>query len=84
MTVTVPLWLTIGAGLGGWHVSALWRTARGGDKLPGVAGVLRLPIVAAALVGAALAGDLLAASAGWIIGFVAAVVAVLARGDNSR
>ncbi len=83
MTITNPIWLTLGVVLGGLHAASLWLTTRRASALMGAIGLLRLLAVAAVLIGAAFAGGVLPAAVGWGIGFLAVAVIYFVRGKTS-
>lgn len=65
------------------HATMLWRTARRLTVWTPLWGLLRLAIVAAVLIVAAISGVILSAAAGWVIGF-ALLGAPLALRQTSR
>jgi len=77
-----PIWLAVGLIAGGLHAGSLWYAARHAQSLAAASGMLRLVLVAIVLVGAALAGGLLPACAGWGVGF-AAVAGIYLLGSRS-
>lgn len=74
MSAAALAWVAVGMAAGGAHAMALWRAAHrisaGGYGVVG----LRMVAVVTVLVGAAYAGGLLFAVAGWLIGLLAASV----------
>jgi hypothetical protein len=65
------MWLALGALVGAMHAGALWRSVAR-PLHAGWSAPLRLLLVAAVLVFAAIAGQLTAAAAGWATGLVVA------------
>lgn len=77
MSIRVILWIGIGFAAGVTQAVSLWRSSHA--RRPGWSVVWRLPVVAAALVSAALAQALPAAVIGWAAGLTAASIACLVR-----
>ena len=83
MTITNPIWLTVGLVLGGLHAASLWLATRRASVLMAATGLLRLLAVAAVLIGAAFAGGIVPASVGWGFGFLAVAVFYFVRGNKT-
>ena len=64
-------WFAAGLVAGLLHTTMLWRAAHRLTVWTPVLGMLRLGVVAAVLVVAALTGPILVAAAGWMVGFAA-------------
>lgn len=80
MTIANPIWLTLGVVLGGFHAAALWLATQRASGFMAATGLLRLVAVAAILIGAALAGGVVLACAGWGFGFLTVAVFYFVRG----
>lgn len=81
--MTTCLWLGAGLLTGFAHAMMLSRTARRHTAWGPVWSLLRLAVVAGVLIAAALSGEIFAAAAGWLIGFVAlATWFVMRRNDR--
>ena len=72
MSILLVVWISLGIAAGAAHAAGIWRTTHHS----GWSAVWRLPVVAAVLASAALAGALLPAAGGWASG-LAATSAVL-------
>ena len=83
MTIAGSIWLTIGVVLGGAHAASLWCAAARVSALLAAMGLLRLLVVAAILIGAAFAGGVVPACAGWALGFPIAGLFFWMRGKTS-
>lgn len=75
--MTTLIWFVVGLLAGGVHATALWRSAHGLSIWSPLIGLLRLGIVAASLVAAAISGAVLANAAGWAVGFAALALGLL-------
>jgi hypothetical protein len=64
------IWLAAGGLAGCLHAWLMWRGVQRPTAWAPVLGMLRLGVVAAVLVIAAMSGGILAAAAGWLIGLV--------------
>ena len=69
--LTTCAWFVTGLTAGLLHAGLLWRATHRLTAWTPVLGVLRLGVVTAVLVISALSGAILAAAAGWGLGFVA-------------
>lgn len=76
-------WIVAGAGTGVLHATMLQQATHRLSAWTPVMGMLRLGIVAAVLISAALAGGILAAAAGWFAGLLAASVRIVMRRTNT-
>ncbi len=79
ITIATPVWFAMGFLLGGLHVASLWLATRHRSALRATTGLLRLPVVAALLVVAALAGGAVPACVGWGGGFLAGSLVCVVR-----
>jgi hypothetical protein len=77
MSTRIILWTVIGIAAGVTHAASLWRSSHA--RIQGWSAVLRLPVVAAALVSAALVHTLLPAAVGWFAGLTLASIVYLLR-----
>ena len=78
MTWIHGVWIVVGVVLGGLHAHGIWQTARRGDAMTAMVGMVRLLVVGLALAGAAIFGGILPAAGGWAVGLLTGIVAVLA------
>lgn len=70
-------WILFGLALGVFHAAGIWRSARPRTATTALVGLARLLVVGLALAAAALFGGILAAAAGWAVGFFCVVAAVM-------
>lgn len=68
--MTTIAWFAAGLVVGLLHATMLWRATHRLTAWTPVLGMLRLGVVAAVLVAAALLGAILVAATGWLVGFV--------------
>lgn len=68
--MTTIVWFAAGLVAGILHATMLWRATHRLTAWTPVLGMLRLAVVAAVLLAAALSGTILVAAAGWVGGFV--------------
>jgi hypothetical protein len=79
MTLASPIWFTVGVVVGGLHAAWLWQAARRTSSMMAAVGMVRLLCIGSILVGAALAGSLLAVCMGWGVGFPVSTAFALRR-----
>ena len=75
-------WFAAGLSAGVLQATMLWRTARRLTSWTPALGVLRLALVSLVLVVAAVSGAILAAAAGWAVGFIALCGWIVAKGTG--
>ncbi len=77
--MTTLIWFSVGL-LAGWgHATALWRSTHRFSLWSPLIGFLRMGIVAASLVAAALSGAILFNAAGWATGFTSLALILAMR-----
>jgi hypothetical protein len=77
MNAAVLIWGLVGISLGVLHALSLWRSTNQGSRV--VTTFLRMALVTALFVGAALLGRILPLAIGWIIGFPVTAAALYLR-----
>ncbi len=73
------LWFAAGLVVGFLHASMLWRDVHKFTAWSPLMGMLRLSLVAASLVVAAVSGQILAGAAGWAVGLATLGTLFMAR-----
>lgn len=76
MTAVTLLWIVLGTAAGVAQAAMLWWEI---DRRAWTVAPMRLALIGAVLIGAALAGHLIAAAAGWFCAFAATACAIFAR-----